>query len=91
MAKQEKIPGAFIRSCKGCGGKFDKRNHDFIRFANVGGKVFLDEDGNLGGRGMYICRKRECLERVRKSGRISKLLHATVSAETYELAEKKID
>ena len=54
MAKKDRVRGAFMRTCAGCGGRFDKREHGFLRIANKNGETVLDENGNLGGRGAYI-------------------------------------
>ena len=89
MAKKDRVRGAFMRTCAGCGGRFDKREHGFLRIANKNGETVLDENGNLGGRGAYICRDVNCVAKLKKSGRLSKLLRLPVPAEIYDIAETR--
>lgn len=91
MKKKERVRGAFMRTCAGCGGRFDKREHNFLRIANVGGKIIVDTHADAGGRGAYICREKECVAKLRKSGRLSKLLRAPVPAGIYDIAEEAVD
>lgn len=91
MAKKERIRGSFIRTCSGCGGRFDKREHGFLRIANVGGNIAVDPAETLGGRGAYVCRDRNCIAKMKKTGRLSKLLRSPVPAEIYDLAEETVD
>jgi len=52
--------------CLGCGRRAPK--HDLVRFtaAAQGGALVVvrDRDGTLGGRGLYTCPSRDCLERA---------------------------
>lgn len=91
MAKKDRVRGAFMRTCAGCGGRFDKREHGFLRITNKNGEILLDENGDLGGRGAYICRDVNCVAKLKKSGRLSKLLRLPVPAEIYDIAEEAVD
>ncbi len=46
--------------------------------------VCLDLTGKKPGRGAYICRSAQCLEKVRKSGRLEKSLEVKIPAEIYD-------
>ena len=60
MAK--KIP---MRSCTGCGAKKEKR--ELIRVIRTPeGSIVLGGSGRANGRGAYLCRTPECLEKARK-------------------------
>lgn len=52
--------------CLGCGRRAPK--HDLVRFTATprGGALVVvrDRDGLLGGRGLYTCASRECVERA---------------------------
>jgi len=52
-----------IRTCIACGRKANK--YELIRLvADKEGIIRQDNKGRLGGRGAYICSRRECLEKV---------------------------
>ena len=52
-----------IRTCIACGKKRSK--YELIRLvADKEGKIRQDNKGRLGGRGAYICAKKECWEKV---------------------------
>lgn len=52
--------------CLGCGRRAPK--HDLVRFTAMPGEdalvVVRDDDGRLGGRGLYTCASRQCVERA---------------------------
>lgn len=47
------------------------------------GTVFLDESGRADGRGAYICKNRECMEKAITQRRIERALSCRVPAEVY--------
>ena len=60
MSKAKHIP---IRTCIVCGKK--KNKSELIRLvADKEGIVRKDNKGCLGGRGAYICPRRECWEKI---------------------------
>ena len=91
MAKKERVRGAFMRTCAGCGERFDKREHRFLRIAKVGDEIRVDRQGKLGGRGAYVCLDGSCVAKLKKSGRLQKLLRTPVPAEIYDIAEEAVD
>ena len=59
------------RTCVGCSIKKDKK--ELIRIAkNKEGKISIDTSYKMDGRGIYICKSEECLNKVIKNKRISK-------------------
>jgi predicted RNA-binding protein YlxR (DUF448 family) len=48
------------------------------------GTVALDTRGKLPGRGAYLCARRECVEKARKTGALSRALKTEVSPEIFE-------
>ena len=47
-------------------------------------EVKVDESGKLNGRGAYICRNEECLNKVIKTKRLERVLDKEISSEIYE-------
>ena len=59
------------RTCVGCNLKKDKK--ELIRVVkNKEGKISIDPSYKMDGRGIYICKSEECLNKAIKSKRISK-------------------
>ena len=78
--KQKKIPK---RTCVVSREQFEKK--DLIRIVkNNEGKVFVDETGKANGRGAYIKKDLEILEKAKKTKALDKHLETTVSDEIYE-------
>jgi predicted RNA-binding protein YlxR (DUF448 family) len=76
----KKIP---MRSCTGCGAKKEKR--ELIRVIRTPeGSIVLDGSGRANGRGAYLCRNPECLEKARKKRALEKSLGAQIPEEVYE-------
>ncbi len=76
-----------VRMCVGCRTHAPKR--ELIRIVRTpAGEVVADAKGKLPGRGAYICRKAECLEKARKSRALERMLEVTIAPEAYaSLAE----
>ncbi len=75
----KKIPQ---RSCMGCNQKKEKK--DLIRIVkNKEGIINIDKIGKLEGRGAYICDSIDCLEKVKKSKRLEKVLETKIDDEFY--------
>ena len=71
------------RTCMGCNEKKDKK--ELIRIVkNKENEILVDKTGKQEGRGAYICKNIECLEKVIKSKRLEKVLDAKISQEIYE-------
>lgn len=65
--KKKKIP---MRRCIGCRESFPQR--DLIRLTYDGEYVRVDRDGRARGRGVYLCRNPECIEKARKTRAIQR-------------------
>ena len=48
------------------------------------GKISLDFKGKLPGRGAYVCRKKECLEKAKKSRAFERAFSVSVPDEVYD-------
>lgn len=66
----------------GCNSKKDK--NDLIRIVkNKQNEVIIDKTGKQEGKGAYICKRQECLDKVIKSKRLDKVLETKISEEFY--------
>ena len=78
--KQRKIP---LRTCVVTKEKLEKK--DLIRIVkNNIGEVFVDTTGKANGRGAYIKKDLDTLEKARKSKILDKHLEITIPDEIYD-------
>ena len=74
-----------VRTCRGCGRKFAKKN--LVRFCLAGKEVVVDPEAKAQGRGAYCCRDRNCLELfIKNKKRVSRAFRAEISGFRVELA-----
>ena len=79
MKQKRKVP---LRTCVVTNEKFEKK--DLIRIVKDNtGKIFVDETGKANGRGAYIKKDLEVLEKAKKSKILDKRLEITVPDEIY--------
>ena len=84
--KVKKIP---MRLCTGCMEMKPKK--ELIRVVkNKEGEISLDLVGKKPGRGAYVCRSAECLEKAFKTKRLSRNLETAISVEIYEDLQKAV-
>ncbi len=77
---QRKIP---MRMCTAC--REMKPKAELIRIVKTPeGTIKLDFGGRLNGRGAYICKSRECMERAAKLNSLSHAFSQNVPAAVYE-------
>ncbi len=70
------------RTCVACREETGKAQ--LIRFVRLpGGRVEVDRDGRLSGRGAYVHARNECLETARKRRAVERALGAPVPAELW--------
>lgn len=78
--KEKKKP---TRTCMAC--NLQKEKKDLLRIVkSKEGIVEVDLTGKKNGRGAYICKSEECLEKVIKSKRLQRVLETEISDELYE-------
>jgi len=71
------------RTCMGCNTKKDKK--ELIRIVkSTNGEIKIDITGKMDGRGTYICKNEDCLNKVIKNKRISKVFEKEITNEIYE-------
>ena len=70
--------------CLGCGEMKPKK--ELIRVVkSPEGEISLDFKGKAAGRGAYICRSTECLEKARKARRFEKSFSCRIEESVYEV------
>ena len=75
--KNKKIP---MRMCSGC--REMKPKQELIRIVRTpDGAVLVDTKGKVSGRGAYVCKNADCLEKSIKSKSLSHSLDVALSEE----------
>lgn len=71
------------RTCMSCNEKKEKQ--DLLRIVRTpDGNIEPDLTGKKNGRGAYICKSEDCLNKVIKSKRLERVLEKEISPEIYE-------
>ena len=82
----KKIP---MRMCVGCREMHEKR--ELIRIVkSAEGMVSIDMRGKVPGRGAYICKKSDCLERAMKSRALERALEHRIEPDVYERLREEL-
>ena len=83
MAK--KIP---LRQCVGCGEM--KGERDMMRVLKTAeDEICLDITGKKNGRGAYVCKSRECLQKARKNKGLERSFKMSIPSEVYNTLEEE--
>lgn len=73
-----------LRRCMACNNQ--KEKSELLRIVkSKDGNLAVDLSGKKSGRGAYICKKEECLDKVIKSQRLAKSLNLDINLEFYEI------
>lgn len=84
--KIKKIP---MRMCNGCMEMKPKK--DLIRVVKTNeDEVSVDLTGKKSGRGAYVCKNIECLEKAFKAKRLNKNLQTNISEDIYNKLKEEI-
>lgn len=90
--RQKKLP---LRKCSGCGEMKTKK--ELVRIVkspqkneDEAAKVELDLTGKKPGRGAYLCRDPECLEKARKARRFEKAFSMKIPDEVFAKMQEEI-
>ena len=79
-----------MRMCTGCREMKPKR--DLARVVKTPeGEIKIDTTGKLNGRGAYICKDKQCLEKAKKINSLSRAFETRVSDEIYNQLETELD
>lgn len=83
----KKIP---MRQCVGCQNMVSKR--ELIRIIKTSeGDIQLDATGKKNGRGAYICKKRDCLEKAIKKHSLERSLKVSIPVEIYDSLKEELN
>ncbi|EFA90621.1 MULTISPECIES: RNase P modulator RnpM [Peptoniphilus] len=86
MVKTRKIP---MRTCIGC--REQKPKKELIRVVrNKENQIFIDLTGKANGRGAYLCRSKDCLDKAIKSKALNRAFSTEIDKETYEKLKESI-
>lgn len=87
MSQVKKIP---MRKCVGC--QEMKGKKEMIRILRTEQEgIILDATGRKNGRGAYICRSGECLEKAIKNRGVERSLKMSIPQEVYDSLKKEIE
>lgn len=77
------------RMCTGCGKMTEKS--DLLRIIKTKeGDIFIDGTGKANGRGAYICKNKECLEKAIKRKALERAFKCKIPDDTYALISEEI-
>ncbi len=85
--KTRKIP---MRMCVGCREMREKRS--LLRIVkSADGAISFDRTGKSPGRGAYICRSKECLQKAMKQKQLERALETRIDEAVYAQLMEEID
>ena len=71
------------RTCIACGSQ--KEKNELLRIVRTPeGNIETDLTGKKNGRGAYICKSEECLNKIIKTRKLEKVFDRDISTELYE-------
>ena len=83
---ERKIP---LRKCLGCSEMKDKRT--LVRIVrSKEGEISVDFTGKKPGRGAYICKSTECLDKAQKAKRLERAFSTQIEPEIYETMRREL-
>lgn len=78
--KTKKIP---LRKCVVCGENKPKENLMRVVFNKEDG-ISVDLTNKKNGRGAYVCKNKDCVDKAKKNKRLNQVLKANVDTQIYE-------
>ncbi|MBQ2992176.1 MAG: YlxR family protein [Clostridia bacterium] len=85
--RTRKIP---MRMCVGCREMKEKRS--LLRIVkSPEGAISFDRAGKAPGRGAYVCRSRECLEKAMKARQLERALETRIDEAVFSQLMEEID
>ncbi len=86
----ENKPKEKLRMCIVCRSQSDKKT--LLRIVkNKEGQIFVDKTGKANGRGAYVCKDKQCFEKLCKQKCLNKAFKCNVDAEVYEKIGQEIE
>ena len=85
MQQKEKIRMFIV-----CRGQSDKKT--LLRIVkNKDGEIFVDKTGKANGRGAYVCKNKDCFEKLCKQKSLNKAFKCNVPQEVYQKIGEEIE
>lgn len=82
----KKIP---MRQCVGCHNMVSKK--EMIRIIKTSeGEIMLDATGKKNGRGAYICKSADCLQKAIKNRSLERSLKVNIPSEIYDSLKEEL-
>ena len=79
-----------LRMCIVCREHSDKK--ELLRIVkNKEGQIFVDKTGKANGRGAYICKSKECLNKLKKSRGLNRAFKCEVGDDVYSMIGEEIE
>ncbi len=76
-------PKEKIRMCIVCRGQSDKKT--LLRIVkNKEGEIFVDKSGKANGRGAYVCKDKQCYDKLCKQKALNRAFKCEVAQEIYK-------
>ena len=76
--------------CIVCRAHSDKK--ELLRIVkNKEGQIFVDKQGKANGRGAYICKSMECLNKLKKSRGLNRAFKCEVGDDVYSMIGEEIE
>lgn len=83
----KKVP---MRMCSGCGEMKPKR--ELVRVVkSPQGEISMDLTGRKAGRGAYVCKNPECLQKAQKARRLERSFSMQIPQEVYERLKEELN
>ena len=87
MMQTKKVP---MRMCSGCGEMKPKR--ELVRVVkSPQGEISMDLTGRKAGRGAYVCKNPECLQKAQKAPRLERSFSMQIPQEVYERLKEELN
>lgn len=79
-----------LRMCIVCREHSDKK--ELLRIVkNKEGEIFVDKTGKANGRGAYVCKDKECLEKLKKTKGLNRAFKCEVKNDVYDKIGEEIE
>ncbi|MCM1091867.1 MAG: YlxR family protein [Butyrivibrio sp.] len=88
MTRSKKLP---LRQCVGCGEMRSKKEMMRVLKSAEDDTICLDMTGKKNGRGAYVCKSGECLQKARRNKGLERSFKMAIPKEVYDALEKEFD
>lgn len=86
MNKTKKIPERMCVACREM-----KPKNELVRIVNTQEGVVVDTTGKVNGRGVYLCKCKQCMDRARKQKNFAKANGFALTGELFAQLESIIE